>query len=651
MLLLLPLLTFISTFLVFTAIQAKRTEHPCRIAFLQASGFVGAYLILSAELLGLASTLNTTTLSMAWLVAFAIVSGLGWRRGWLPAGGKVCIQSVKRPSSFELASIFGFALIIGLLFLVAVSSPPSNTDAIRYHMSRVAHWVQNQSLRHYATGYIPQLVHPIIAETAILNLRLLWGDDRLANLVQWSSMIGTLIGATFTARLLGASRRGQLLAAAFAISIPMGLMQATSAQNDYVVAFWLISLSGFATLRVIRPLTFDEELGLGLALALGLLTKGTFYPYAMPIVLWFFIHQVRGFGWKVTVKRGPLVAIPVLVLNLGYWVRNVNTFGGPLGSLSFIDEHTFLPKMPMAVISAMFRNIAMHFVSPYEELNAKVADQLLSVFGSYDQTLANFELTWGWNHEDLAANPIHLVLVSMTVLGLVLARRRLHNRRLFEYSLVTASVFVMMALVVKFDPWGIRYQLPFWIMWAPAFGVVIIKIGGQKLASTAIVLLLLSALPWTFFNRTRPLIAMRDREQPERLTIPCDWHFGCTIGSVLVEPPETALFANIISLRKPYLEMAPDLRSTGCENIGLRIDSHDHEYLCWWVLGAPQSGIRIETVYPHPEVENLFDSEYRPCAVICTICGDRTELHGLPLKADYGEVKLYVGGGYVPTAY
>lgn len=51
-------------------------------------------------------------------------------------------------------------------------------------MSRVAHWVQNQSLRHYATGYIPQLVHPIIAETAILNLRLLWGDDRLANLVQ-----------------------------------------------------------------------------------------------------------------------------------------------------------------------------------------------------------------------------------------------------------------------------------------------------------------------------------------------------------------------------------------------------------------------------------------------------------------------------------
>lgn len=77
MLLLLPLLTFISTLLVFTAIQAKRTEQPCRIAFLQASGFVGAYLILSAELLGLASTLNTTTLSIAWLVAFAIVSGLG----------------------------------------------------------------------------------------------------------------------------------------------------------------------------------------------------------------------------------------------------------------------------------------------------------------------------------------------------------------------------------------------------------------------------------------------------------------------------------------------------------------------------------------------------------------------------------------------
>lgn len=293
----------------------------------------------------------------------------------------------------------------------------------------------------------------------------------------------------------------------------------------------------------------------------------------------------------------------------------------------------------------------MHFVSPYEELNAKLAEQLRSVFGSIDQTLANFELTWGWNHEDLAANPVHLLLIAVTVLGLVLARGRRRNRRLLEYSLVTASVFVMMALVVKFDPWGIRYQLPFWVMWAPVFGVVIFKIGGRKLTSLAIVLLLLSALPWTFFNRTRPLIAMRDREQSERFTIPCDWHLGCTIGSVLVEPPETALFANAVQLRDPYLKLAADLRSSGCQKIGLRIDSHDREYLFWWVLGAPQSGIRIESVYPLPEVEHLLEMDYQPCAVICTICGDRTELHGLPLFEDYREVKLFAGDTYVPIPY
>ncbi|MCI0827709.1 MAG: hypothetical protein J4N73_08065, partial [Chloroflexi bacterium] len=66
---------------------------------------------------------------------------------------------------------------------------------------------------------------------------------------------------------------------------------------------------------------------------------------------------------------------------------------------------------------------------------------------------------------------------------------------------------------------------------------------------------------------------------------------------------------------------------------------------------APQSGIHIETVYPVPELAKLFDPDYRPCAVICTICGNRTELHGLPLVGDYGAVKLYVGDSYVPEAY
>jgi hypothetical protein len=144
---------------------------------------------------------------------------------------------------------------------------------------------------------------------------------------------------------------------------------------------------------------------------------------------------------------------------------------------------------------------------------------------------------------------------------------------------------------------------------------------------------------------------MRERDEPERLTIPCIWQLGCTIGSIVVEPKTTALFANAMSLRDPYVDLGESIGATGCVDVGLRIDSHDREYLFWWLLNAPQSGIRIESVYPLPELAHLADPEFRPCAIICTICGDRTELHGLPVIEDYGEVKLYAGDSYSPVPY
>ncbi len=649
MLLLLPSLTFFATFLNLSALQATRAEPSgSRLAFLQAAGLVGAYLALSSEVLSLFDALTTLGALAAWLLALVVATGIGLRKGWLAAGILAFRQSLPRLGTFEVVAISGFVLITSLLFVVAVLSPPNNTDSLLYHMSRVTHWAQNQSLRHYATGFFPQLVNPIFAETAILNLRLLWGDDRLANLVQWLSMGGTLIGVTLIARVLGSNRKGQLLEAAFALSIPMGLMQATSTQNDYVVAFWLVSLVCFASLRAVRPLSKDEELSFGFALALGLLTKGTYYPYAAPVVLWFFYHQVRGYGWRVSLVRGFLIGIPVLVLNLGYWLRNALTFGGPFGSSDWVDSMTFLPRTIMAVVAAMTRNIVMHFVSPFEDLNATIVQAVQSTLGSHDEMLTNLELTWGWNHEDLAANPLHVLLVAITALSVVLARKKLRSRLLMEYSLVAVSLFAMLALVVKFDPWGIRYQLPYWIMWAPVFGVVVASLAGRYVTSAAIVALLLSAVPWTLFNSTRPLIGMQP--DPKGLEIRC--FTRCThVGSILEIPETDLLFANWRLLEDSSVRAAESLRETDCQNVGLRIDSHDKEYWFWWLLDAPQSGIRIESVYPLPELAHLSDENFRPCAVICTICGDRTELHGLPLYKDYGEVKLYIGDGFVPEAY
>jgi hypothetical protein len=45
-------------------------------------------------------------------------------------------------------------------------------------------------------------------------------------------------------------------------------------------------------------------------------------------------------------------------------------------------------------------------------------------------------------------------------------------------------------------------------------------------------------------------------------------------------------------------------------------------------------------------MEPLLNREFRPCAIICTVCGRRTRLHGLDLAAQSGGMKLFVGEGF-----
>jgi hypothetical protein len=512
-------------------------------------------------------------------------------------------------------------------------------------MSRVVHWAQNRSIWHYATGFEPQLMNPIWAELAILNLRLFWGNDQLANLVQWFSMVACLVGISALASLIGADYGGQLASAVFAMSIPMGILQATSTQNDLVVAIWLICIAYFTVLGAKRDLRQYETLFLGMALGLGLLTKGTFYPYAVPFGLWYFV--VLLLRRKEVLLRGGIVVTAALLMNLGFWVRNINSYGNPLGASWWIQNRTADQLGVPALIAALMKNTLLNFATPYEHTNALITAYLQEALRRIGQGLNDFQLTWGWNHEDLAGNPLHFILVPFTILILAIFSYRRHNRLAIGYGVMSLFAFVMLSWVVTYDHWGIRYQLPFLITWAPMFGLCLTYARPRLLPLAITVVLIVFSLPWLIFNRSRPVISMRS--QPEPLTIPCTWQLGCTIGSIFREKPSTILFANWIGLRDPYVALSEDLRSSSCRDVGLRIDSHDIEYAFWYLLDAPQSGFRLESIYTFSHLQEYVDNSFQPCAIICTICGERTQLHGLSYTGTYGNVRLYQGNNrYTP---
>jgi hypothetical protein len=646
MLILLIPLVFLVLFLNLVGYQCqKQVEFAARKSFLQASVLIGLWIALSSELLSLVKGLTRPSAAIAWGILLGTLLFTGFYKGFYKAGRSYVWNKIANIKRQELVFISGLALVFSLLFVIIYLAPPNNTDSLQYHMSRVVHWAQDQSLRPYPTGFEPQLINPIWAEEAILHIRLLWGDDRFAELVQLFAMFGCMVGVSLLAALLGANRKGQIAAAIFSASIPMGILQATSTQNDYVASFWLVCMAYFGFIAVTKRILRSDLFMFSIALGLGLLTKGTFYPYAVPIILVVVFFWVRKLGFRRTIKIGLAVIGIVIILNLGYWLRNTATFGGPLGPSNWISSMTAPGKGIGYLAASAARNVLMNFVTPYDGINAKYTAIMFSIFGKFDPGLKDFPFLWGWNHEDLGGNPLHVVLILVSSLLLVVFRKQLKDRALWWYTGTVVGMFLMLAMVVKVDVFGIRYQLPFFVSWAPVFGCTISLIGKPRLTLAVAYGLLILMLPWVLFNRTRPLIAMDYTPGP--FTIPCDWHFGCTTRSVLSEPPITILFVNIMALRDPYEAMAKTIQSSGCSDIGLQIDSHDPEYIFWWLLNAPQSHKRIETIYTYPELERYVDKAFKPCAIICTICGDRQQLHGLALQSAYGDARLFTGNNYL----
>jgi hypothetical protein len=645
MLILIPVFTFIITFLSFTGLGGSRSgvQVGWRQAFLQAAVSLGGYMVIFSELLSLFNSLSAPWIATCWGIVLLVVGWFGWQRGLLKKGADLVVQQIRSLRSFDLAMSAFIGVILLALFFVATISPPNNTDSLLYHMSRVMHWVQDRSLHHYPTSYEAQLINPIYAELSILNLRSLWGNDQVAGLVQWFSMLGSLVGVSAVARMLGVGRRGQWAAIAFAVSLPMGILQATSTQNDYVLAFLLISAIYFVALAGKRELFISESITLGSAVGLGLLTKGTAYPYFLPVVIWFLFLWLRKFNAQTRILQAVWITIIVLALNAGYWTRNTISFGGPLGPSDWVSGHTTKSINPGLYISMLTRNVLMNFTTPSTFLfNDTITNWYQHTFSTLDPDANKFSLIWGWNYEELAGSPLQTLIILVT-LGLLLTfRKRTCEASVKWYVFVTIGSFLALVFVLKFDTYGMRYHLPFWIAFAPLFGIALMSIRMEKLTDVVILGILLTSIPYVLFNRSRPLIAMRPTQEP--FTIPC--YLGCTSGSILNESPKSVLFANWTQYREDYSAAADLVLASGCKRVGLKIDSHDLEYTFWWLLNAPQNGIRLESIDTYPRLQRYVDPNYKPCAILCTICNDRPFLHNLELGGDFLNVRVYIGNNF-----
>ncbi|MEQ8538253.1 MAG: glycosyltransferase family 39 protein [Coleofasciculus sp. D1-CHI-01] len=605
----LPLLSLVFLFLIFAS-----SQRSWRYSFLAALIIWGVILTAITELLSLLKLLTFGWLLVLWLAIDIGLIATYWRfygrNNHLISYFKNHLKTIVKLPFFSQLLVGSITLIVGVVGLIAIVAPPNHSDSMEYHMSRVVHWIQNYSLAHYPTTTLEQLYQNPWSEFAITHFQILSGGDRFANLIQWGSMVASLIGVSLIAKQLGAQSRGQILSVVFCATIPMGILQSSSTNNDYVVALWLVCFAYFTLLTIKEGVNLTHTCLLGASLGLGILTKGTAYIYAFPFCLWLAFWGIQTLRWRVW-KPVLIVLAIMMAINLNHYIRNFLLFGSPLGLSTGETNKEF---SLVIWISSLSKNLSLHadfvryfglekIITPTTGITNKVIQILHQILGldindvrTMSPKVSRFYVPALSTYEDTASNPGHLLLTGISFLLLIINKHLRKNSSLVTYFIVVLAGFLLFCFLFTWSPWRCRLHLPVFILFAPFVGIVLSKSLNYRITNGLAVLLIVLSYPCVFQNSTRPLLGE---------------------NSVLTTPRIDQYFITQQQFQTPYVEAVQVTQSQNCSNIGLILEGTSFEYPLWRLFKQDQPESRIQFVNVNNESANVRPSvNVEPCAIL-----------------------------------
>ena len=592
-----------------------------------------AYLVFLTEFLSLFNAITATSLSIGWLIP-VIISGIYLWRVYKTVG-KIRLPKMDRPEGWlDWVLLGGIAFYLGMTALVAFLAPPNTFDSLNYHMARVGHWVQNQSIRHFVTGLDIQNSNTPGAEMIILNAFVLAGGDQWSNFIAWAAYAGSAIGAAWIVSCFGAPKTGQRLAGTFTLTLPMAIAQATSTMNDGAAAFWLLCVAA----EVVSFEKTSDPLGLlffGLAAGEAFLTKATSTGYLLPFGVWTAVLAFRRLKVRQVFLYGFLTLGLALVLNAGFFTRNLITYK-TLVDPAMSELHSNKLRNGPGVISNFIRAIGQQLGTPFPRVNAAeyiVIDKLhqwLGIDANDPRTtsIGKFRISAPNFNEVRVINPLHMLLALLAAV-LMLFQFRHMKKSVLVYALVLFSGLVIYSYLFKWQIFGSRLHLSLLILCAPLVGTILSSAFHRNIFAQAVGIgLIVLSLPWLFLIENRPLLPNPPESPYAGKSLLNnsreDWYFATAGNKTEMKSITTAI------------------AEAQCDQVGIVLSGSSPEYLYWITLDAPRPGLRIEWITSNSATLALLDPTFVPCAVICESCGGDDRFNHLIKVLDNGSQQLFL---------
>jgi hypothetical protein len=585
---------------------ALRGHDGIRAGLLRASVVFGVTVAMLTESLTLAHAIKPGVVTSAWIVLTTLALVACWRAGSQPRG---------EPFTWRAGILLlPIGALAGVALVVALAAPPNTWDAMNYHMGRVLQWSQNGDVEFFRTDVQRQLFLAPWAEYAILHFQVLSNDDRFANVVQWCAYVGCVVVGSLIARDLGAPKLGQWLAAAIIASLPMGILQASSAQNDLVLSLWLGAFAWFG----LRAITHDDAREHGTAtryaaaaLALAVATKGTAF-----IVGGMFL----GFGLVAASRRWPrrrvavfalVVGLAVGSINAPLWVRNWRLYDDPLGermTMSLLRAQRFGGG---ELVSSVTRNLALHLGTPWTGANQAVEGVVRCIHRVIGIDPNDPDLTWRDagvedlafrvpplnRDEDRAGNLLGLLLIAGASALWALRGIRL---RIGWYGTACTAAALAFAAMLRWQPWHSRLHLPLFVLGAAWAAAIYAKGLPRRWLLCLGSVSLLAGLPWAVSAHHRPLMPLSGDPT-----------------SVLESPRSSQYFAAVPDLHGPFEGAAGLIAHSGCRDVGFMGTEAALAYALWGVMRWQGPGARVVPVHVANRSRRVPDRPSQPpCAIV-----------------------------------
>lgn len=457
-------------------------------------------LVIQPRFLGTFQDCQRTTLSERWDISTFRFTGV---HPLLKPGLGVAIAS---------------AIVIAAANLIlAVATAPYNWDSMTYHLTRMAYYIQFQSLDWYPANFWAQVEQPKIA--TILNIfvfLLFQRSEATTQLVQFGAYLTTGICIYAICRHLRTSGAAAIIGALlFLLSINV-VMESETTQNDLVVLVFMASAIYFG-LRYLDDGRAVWLIAFGLAAGLSLGTKATGFlllPAGMVILLGGLHAGVKqGQSMRILWKRMAALAaaflagLVLLAMPAGY-IANKMRYGHVLGDPNVVAMH--VGDATGGTISDGLANTGRFVVDltrmdglPLKSVNRQIPEIAFGIMHSMLATVhidmlaapsrapyALFEERFSpIAHEDLSyIGPLALFLIlPMLFAGAVLNR----DSWFVGFAGAVLIFFLTQAFVGPYDPWRGRYftALPF--LAAPAVALTIDRVATRAVAAALISLVLI----------------------------------------------------------------------------------------------------------------------------------------------------------------